>query len=171
MTHCLPRRLRNQDSEVWAPDSSSLLQVLVSIQGLILVEKPYYNEAGYEPQAGSEEGEHNAAVYNEQALLECLKSMVNVIRNPPRHFEPLVRVHFAGRKAAILERCEGYLQGKAVGAQRRPAPGAAAAAAAAEGQSSSSEGFRMLLGKVLPKVRAALESVEAGAAAGAAQEG
>lgn len=33
-----------QDTEVWKPASSSLLQVLVSIQGLILVEKPYYNE-------------------------------------------------------------------------------------------------------------------------------
>ena len=35
-----------QGTEVWDPKTSSLLQVLVSIQGLILVEKPYYNEAG-----------------------------------------------------------------------------------------------------------------------------
>ena len=33
-----------------------MLQVLVSIQGLVLVDKPYYNEAGYEKQVGSEEG-------------------------------------------------------------------------------------------------------------------
>ena len=39
-------------SEVWCPNSSTLLQVIVSIQGLILVDEPYYNEAGYEKQRG-----------------------------------------------------------------------------------------------------------------------
>lgn len=38
-------------SEVWGP-CSTLLQVIVSIQGLILVPEPYYNEAGYERQKG-----------------------------------------------------------------------------------------------------------------------
>lgn len=38
-------------SEVWCRDST-LLQVIVSIQGLILVDEPYYNEAGYEKQRG-----------------------------------------------------------------------------------------------------------------------
>jgi len=40
-----------RDNEVWSP-SSTMLQVLVSIQGLILVDEPYYNEAGYEKQRG-----------------------------------------------------------------------------------------------------------------------
>lgn len=40
-------------SEVWCPNSSTLLQVIVSIQGLILVDEPYYNEAGYEKQRGN----------------------------------------------------------------------------------------------------------------------
>lgn len=38
-------------SEVWSK-TSTLLQVIVSIQGLILVDEPYYNEAGYEKQRG-----------------------------------------------------------------------------------------------------------------------
>lgn len=38
-------------SEMWSA-SSTLLQVIVSIQGLILVAEPYYNEAGYEKQRG-----------------------------------------------------------------------------------------------------------------------
>lgn len=33
------------EDEMWSP-SSTLLQVLVSIQGLVLVPKPFYNEAG-----------------------------------------------------------------------------------------------------------------------------
>ena len=32
--------------ERWGPDST-LLQLLVSIQGLVLVQRPYYNEAGW----------------------------------------------------------------------------------------------------------------------------
>lgn len=168
---------REQDTEVWKPESSSLLQVLVSIQGLILVEKPYFNEAGYETQAGSEEGERNAQVYNEQALLECLKTMVNVLRNPPRHFEPLVQEHFSRRAQRILERCEEYLQGRPVGPPPRGAGGgggegssASSAAAATVGlpaaagpqriqrawEASNSEGFRLLLGKLVPKLRVSL---------------
>lgn len=38
-------------SEIWGPNST-LLQVIVSIQGLILVPEPYFNEAGYEKQKG-----------------------------------------------------------------------------------------------------------------------
>lgn len=38
-------------SEMWSA-TSTLLQVIVSIQGLILVAEPYYNEAGYEKQRG-----------------------------------------------------------------------------------------------------------------------
>lgn len=39
-------------TEVWGP-SSTLLQVFVSIQGLILVPEPYFNEAGYDRQKGN----------------------------------------------------------------------------------------------------------------------
>ena len=42
-------------SEEWSP-SSTMLQVLVSIQALIFVEKPYYNEPGVEAQMGTPEG-------------------------------------------------------------------------------------------------------------------
>lgn len=38
-------------TEMWGPNST-LLQVIVSIQGLILVDEPYFNEAGYEKQKG-----------------------------------------------------------------------------------------------------------------------
>lgn len=41
--------------ETWNAQSSTVLQVLVSIQGLVLVSEPYYNEAGYEKQMGTME--------------------------------------------------------------------------------------------------------------------
>ena len=73
---------QGKGSEVWSPESSNMLQVLVSIQGLVLVEKAYYNEAGYEKQVGSEEGERNNAQYAEQAFLASLKTMMFSVRVP-----------------------------------------------------------------------------------------
>lgn len=42
---------QGRGTEVWGP-TSTLLQLIVSIQGLILVDEPYFNEAGYEKQKG-----------------------------------------------------------------------------------------------------------------------
>ncbi len=51
-------------TETWSPNSN-LLQLLVSIQGLILVGEPYYNEAGYERHRGTQQGKENSRLYNE----------------------------------------------------------------------------------------------------------
>ena len=62
-----------QSCELWNPQTSSVLQVLVSIQGLVLCEMPYFNEAGYDKQLGTTEGEHHARRYNEGTMLLTLK--------------------------------------------------------------------------------------------------
>ena len=67
-------------------------QVLVSIQGLVLVPKPYFNEAGYERQAGSREGERNSLLYNESCFLVVCRSALHVLRRTPAPFAPLARV-------------------------------------------------------------------------------
>lgn len=64
----------------------------MSIQGLVLVPKPYFNEAGYERQAGSGEGERNALLYNESCFLVVCRSALHVLRRPPAPFGPLARV-------------------------------------------------------------------------------
>lgn len=52
----------DKDSK-WNPAKSNLHQVLVSIQALILVEQPYFNEPSYEAQRGTPEGTSRAAEY------------------------------------------------------------------------------------------------------------
>ncbi|KAK9419143.1 hypothetical protein SUNI508_01120 [Seiridium unicorne] len=47
--------------EPWQPGKSTLLQLLVSIQSMILCENPYYNEPGFENQANQA---HNTAYNN-----------------------------------------------------------------------------------------------------------
>lgn len=71
-------------SEAWNPGSSTILQVLLSLQALVLNEKPYFNEAGYDKQIGRAEGEKNSVSYNENAFLGTCKSMLYLLQKPPK---------------------------------------------------------------------------------------
>ena len=71
-------------NEVWDPSTSSILQVLVSLQGLVLNAKPYFNEAGYDKQVGTAEGEKNSLSYNENTFLLNCKMMMYLMRRPPK---------------------------------------------------------------------------------------
>lgn len=51
--------------------------------GLILVSEPYYNEAGYEKQRGSQQGTENSRMYNEMVLIKLVQSMSRMLVNPP----------------------------------------------------------------------------------------
>ena len=61
-------------SELWTRESN-LLQLLVSIQGLILNKEPYYNEAGYERQRGERLAAENSRKYNEMAAVKVVLAM------------------------------------------------------------------------------------------------
>ncbi|PRD29573.1 UNVERIFIED_CONTAM: (E3-independent) E2 ubiquitin-conjugating enzyme [Trichonephila clavipes] len=63
-------------TEMWNPATSNLLQVIVSIQGLILVSEPYYNEAGYERQKGTQLGMENSRMYNEMVVLKLVQNLL-----------------------------------------------------------------------------------------------
>lgn len=71
-------------TEVWNPGGSTILQVLLSLQALVLNEKPYFNEAGYDKQIGRAEGEKNSVSYNENAFLVTCKSMLYLLHKPPK---------------------------------------------------------------------------------------
>ena len=71
-------------SEAWNSGSSTILQVLLSLQALVLNEKPYFNEAGYDKQIGRADGEKNSVSYNENAFLVTCKSMLYLLRKPPK---------------------------------------------------------------------------------------
>eukprot|EP00102_Acyrthosiphon_pisum_P022765 XP_016659975.1 PREDICTED: (E3-independent) E2 ubiquitin-conjugating enzyme UBE2O-like [Acyrthosiphon pisum] len=65
--------------ELCSPNDSNLLQLLVSIQGLILVREPYYNVAGIDSQQGQKLAKENSRVYNEMALIKVVQSMTNML--------------------------------------------------------------------------------------------
>lgn len=70
--------------EKWIPGVSTILQVLVSIQGLILNAKPFFNEPGYANTSGTPGGEKSSLQYNENTFILSLKTMVYSIRKPPK---------------------------------------------------------------------------------------
>ncbi|XP_033737834.1 (E3-independent) E2 ubiquitin-conjugating enzyme UBE2O-like [Pecten maximus] len=88
-----------KDKENWT-SNSNLLQVLVSIQGLILVSEPYFNEAGYERQKDTQLGSENSKTYNEMAILKLVQSVTKMIQKPPHSFttETLDHIRNCGRR-------------------------------------------------------------------------
>ncbi|XP_068665374.1 probable ubiquitin-conjugating enzyme E2 26 isoform X2 [Aristolochia californica] len=102
-------------NERWTPGKSTMLQVLLSIQALVLNAKPYFNEPGWEAGAGQPEGEEKARYYNETTFILSCKTMMYTLRRPPKHFEDFVVAYFQQRAPAILESCKAYMDGAQVG--------------------------------------------------------
>ncbi|KAI9714979.1 MAG: hypothetical protein M1812_006292 [Candelaria pacifica] len=75
----------------WSEGQSSMLQVLVSIMGLVLVKEPYYNEAGFDILIGSEESRLNAAQYSERAYVLARGFLKHALYLPSNGFEDVIR--------------------------------------------------------------------------------
>ena len=99
---------QGKGTETWNSQDSNLLQVLVSIQGLILVREPYFNEAGYEKQRGAQMGCENSRMYNEMAVLKLVQSMTRMARCPPEPFKREIVQHLRERGECLAARLEGW---------------------------------------------------------------
>ncbi|XP_030511927.1 probable ubiquitin-conjugating enzyme E2 25 isoform X1 [Rhodamnia argentea] len=102
-------------NERWLPGVSTALQVLVSIQGLILNSKPYFNEPGYERTMNTDQGETTSMRYNEDTFILSLRTMTYTLKKPPKHFEDLIVGHFFKCAPDILMACKAYVEGAQVG--------------------------------------------------------
>lgn len=72
-----------------SPDSNLfLLQVLVSVQSLILVAEPYFNEPGYERSRGTPSGTQSSREYDGNIRQATVKwAMLEQMRNPSPCFK------------------------------------------------------------------------------------
>ncbi|KAJ4825240.1 hypothetical protein Tsubulata_039373 [Turnera subulata] len=100
-------------SEIWSPSGSTMLQVLVSIQGLVLNEKPYYNEPGTGVWPGRGYWDKRSNAYSEDVFVLCCKTMMFLMRRAPKNFEGFVADHFRVTAPAILSACKAYMEGRA----------------------------------------------------------
>ncbi|PIB03102.1 E2/E3 hybrid ubiquitin-protein ligase UBE2O [Cercospora beticola] len=65
--------------EGWSATRSTLLQVMVSLLGLVLVREPYYNEAGYEALVGDEASKRPSALYSERVFLRAKGFLITAL--------------------------------------------------------------------------------------------
>ncbi|ESN99491.1 hypothetical protein HELRODRAFT_113622 [Helobdella robusta] len=97
--------------ERWHSQTSSFLQVLVSIQSLILVHEPYFNEPGYERSRGTPSGTASSREYDANIRQATVKwAMLEMIKNPPLAFKQIIQWHFWLKKDEIVSQIESWVQ-------------------------------------------------------------
>jgi baculoviral IAP repeat-containing protein 6 len=96
-------------SEKWNSNTSTILQLLVSIQSLILVEDPFFNEPGYEKLMNTPQGIMKNNEYNDAIHLATMKwAILDQLKNPSNGFEDAIKIHFRLKKHLIIEECEKW---------------------------------------------------------------
>jgi baculoviral IAP repeat-containing protein 6 len=96
--------------EKWNAQTSNLLQVLVSIQSLILVSEPYFNEPGYERSRNTPAGQQSSDEYNANIRQATVRwGMLNQLKNPCPAFKDVLDAHFYLKKGQIMAQCKQWL--------------------------------------------------------------
>ncbi|XP_044731226.1 baculoviral IAP repeat-containing protein 6 [Chrysoperla carnea] len=96
--------------EKWNAQTSSFLQVLVSIQSLILVPEPYFNEPGYERSRGTPTGTQSSLEYNANIYQATVRwAMLEQIRNPSPCFKQVIHTHFWLKRHEISTQIERWI--------------------------------------------------------------
>ncbi|MGH0165805.1 UNVERIFIED_CONTAM: hypothetical protein FKN15_049712 [Acipenser sinensis] len=85
-------------------------KVLVSVQSLILVAEPYFNEPGYERSRGTPSGTQSSREYDGNIRQATVKwAMLEQIRNPSPCFKEVIQKHFYLKRAEIIVQCEEWI--------------------------------------------------------------
>lgn len=96
--------------EKWNASTSSLLQVLVSIQSLILVAEPYFNEPGYERSKGTVSGEASSREYDSNIRQATVRwAMLDMLQRPPAAFRSVIKKHFWLKRNQITKQLDEWL--------------------------------------------------------------
>uniref|UniRef100_A0A0N5B3Y3 UBIQUITIN_CONJUGAT_2 domain-containing protein n=1 Tax=Strongyloides papillosus TaxID=174720 RepID=A0A0N5B3Y3_STREA len=102
--------------ERWNSETSSLLQVLVSIQSLILVSEPYFNEPGYERSRNTDNGRAASFDYDLNIMHNVVRwAMYDAIKNPSIAFKDVILRHFTIKKQEIKEQLDKWVDFAEVG--------------------------------------------------------
>jgi ubiquitin-protein ligase len=92
------------EGETWNKKTSTFLQILISIQSLILVDEPYFNEPGYEREIGTEIGIKRSKKYNSVIRKGTIEwAMIDMIKNPPHEYKNFIINHFKIKKNEIKD--------------------------------------------------------------------
>ena len=102
---------RGSAGENWDPKISSIYQVLLSIQSIIMSDLVYFNEPGHEGQLGTSEGEQLNEGYSNIVRYNNIRvCMIDMIKNPPNGFEDVIKIHFYLKKERILKEVDSWIE-------------------------------------------------------------
>lgn len=85
----------------------------MSIQALILVPDPFFNEPGYERNRGTSEGDRQSRQYNEVIREATVKhAMISHLKRPAAEFKGPILEHFRMRRGAVVDQVKGWATDK-----------------------------------------------------------
>ncbi|KAK2466191.1 hypothetical protein APHAL10511_001833 [Amanita phalloides] len=90
----------------WVSGKSTLLQVLISIQSMILCEEPYLNEPAWANSGGSLQSRSYSANVRRMVVKTA---MLGNLRNPPEPFVDVIRTHFRLKAKSIIAQLNDWL--------------------------------------------------------------
>ncbi|KAG7449236.1 uncharacterized protein BT62DRAFT_964259 [Guyanagaster necrorhizus] len=90
----------------WVSGKSTLLQVLISIQSMILCDEPYLNEPGWASSAGTPQSQAYSANVRRMVVKTA---MLGNLKNPPEPFEDIIRTHFRLKARTISAQLDQWL--------------------------------------------------------------
>ncbi|KAJ6485001.1 ubiquitin conjugating enzyme family protein [Mycena vitilis] len=90
----------------WVSGRSTLLQVLISIQSMILCEEPYLNEPGWAASGGTPASRGYSANVRRMVVRTA---MLGNLQNPPEPFADIIRTHFRLKARSIAAQLDQWL--------------------------------------------------------------
>ncbi|KIR52646.1 ubiquitin-conjugating enzyme E2 O [Cryptococcus gattii Ru294] len=105
------------ESESWNPSKSSLLQVFVSISGLVLVRCPYHCEPAFAKLEGTREGKINSRLYSEKAYVLSRTFVRTALERPITGLESEIRYFYLtkGRLRSVIDHAQRLIEKGEVG--------------------------------------------------------
>lgn len=107
------------EGEPWRPMQSTILQVLICIQAMILCDDPFCNEPIFLGKKNSPQGQ---SYILEVRSLTVRFAMLDLLENPPQLWRELVMQHFRSKKSSILNTIAQWEQQATNGYGRKGPP-------------------------------------------------
>jgi len=100
----------SSQGEGWNAGLSTFLQVAISIQSLVFVPEPYYNEPGYERNMGTKYGDDMSRKYNDVIQKGTATwAMIDLLKNPPPVWKDVIHAHFRMQGDRALANIKSWL--------------------------------------------------------------
>ncbi|OBZ70225.1 Baculoviral IAP repeat-containing protein 6 [Grifola frondosa] len=91
----------------WISGKSTLLQVLISIQSMILCEEPYLNEPGWASSGGTPQSRAYSANVRRMVVKTA---MLGNLKAPPEPWGDVIRTHFRLKARSIIVQLDKWLE-------------------------------------------------------------